>query len=146
LAYWLLHTSCSAIASSLKPGDVVVGFRDEIRLFDPATGAFTPFSDSKHGSGPTIDSPNGITSAANGDLFVASWNSIVRVDHVTGNRSIVSRSDSTLDLLVGSGPNFAASGYGMLLSMDNWKSHACVQPRHGVGLPPNLSRRDVAST
>lgn len=148
-----LHTA-TIFAVQLEPGDIVVtGFESTLPdgngsnpamfLIDPTTGNRTIISDNTHGTGPAFTADYGVTIDSQGDLLVAdagantSGNGTIRVDPVTGNRTVVS-STTGLKLAV-DGNRILASGGTRLASIDLLTGIATVVSGNGVGTGPALS-------
>jgi hypothetical protein len=95
----------------LAVGDVVVSNFSSFELtqLDPATGDRVALSSSLRGSGPALNSPEGIALAADGSLVVANpfVSNLLRVDPATGSRTILSGcTDANCATQIGAGPAF----------------------------------------
>jgi hypothetical protein len=105
----------SAQAVPLAPGDIVItaqlGANNfGLLLIDPTTGDRTIISDNTHGTGTDLSHPFGVSLDSSGNLLVTdqgvsdnnTTEAIVRVDPLTGNRTVVSSNGG-----VGGGPAFS---------------------------------------
>jgi sugar lactone lactonase YvrE len=119
---WLLIVVCVArdgVAATISPGDILVTLDSgtgSVVAINPVTGNRTVVSDPSHGSGPqlpiqqiTVDS-HGVIYAATGMLFPTSPGAILRIDPITGNRTIISDSTHGTGPLLLSGTADASSG------------------------------------
>lgn len=100
----------SVRAVMLSPGDIVVGGQQVTGVFalylvNPVSGDRTIISSHSVGNGPDLGLPVGIFLDTNGSLLVSGDSSpgrIIRVDPLTGNRTVVSSASGSP--VVGTGP------------------------------------------
>ncbi len=141
-----------AVAAGLAPGEIIAtgqisnGYYG-LMLIDPATGNRTILSDNTHGSGVQFTSVGGVNVEPDGSLVVVDAGygdgepvldgpavsaRLVRVDPVTGDRTVVSQD---FDPAVGAGPYFSqpsfARNYGNELLVSSIQGLISVNPTTG---------------
>ena len=109
----------TANAATISPGDILATLDSalgSVVAINPVTGNRTVVSDSVHGAGPqlpiqqiTVDS-HGVIYAATGVLVPSSPGAILRIDPITGDRTIISDVNHGTGPLLMSGVTDASSG------------------------------------